>query len=172
MKPFISIAVLASGLTLAAAAPGPSDDRAIVHVLNRVAFGPRAGDVDRVKAIGLQRYIDQQLHPERIPDTAMSARLSGLTTIGMSSREIAENYAMPALEARRERKEDAKEYGGKPPNASAPRDPQQERANRVMIELGEQKMLRAIYSERQLQEVLTDFWFNHFNIDARKGPDR
>jgi uncharacterized protein (DUF1800 family) len=47
-----------------------------------------------------------------------------------------------------------------------------EPANRVMIELAEQKLLRAIYSEQQLQEVLSDFWFNHFNVDARKGPDR
>src|SRR5207247_6257406 len=51
-------------------------------------------------------------------------------------------------------------------------DPLQQKANRVVIELGEQKILRATYSERQLQEVLTDFWFNHFNVDARKGPDR
>src|SRR5207253_3580914 len=48
----------------------------------------------------------------------------------------------------------------------------QQRANAVVMELSEQKILRAIYSERQLQEVLTDFWFNHFNVDARKGPDR
>jgi len=168
----VAFFVIAAIIPSVAAPPSAATDRAIVHLLNRIAYGPRPGDVEKVRAIGIERYIDQQLHPERIPDTAMSARLSGLTTIGMSSREIAENYAMPALEARRERKEDAKEYGGKPPNASAPRDPQQERANRVMIELGEQKMLRAIYSERQLQEVLTDFWFNHFNIDARKGPDR
>ena len=48
----------------------------------------------------------------------------------------------------------------------------QQQANSVMVELAEQKLLRAVYSERQLQEVLTDFWFNHFNVDARKGADR
>ena len=48
----------------------------------------------------------------------------------------------------------------------------QQKANAVLVELAEQKMLRAVYSERQLQEVLTDFWFNHFNVDARKGRDR
>ena len=42
----------------------------------------------------------------------------------------------------------------------------------MIVELAEQKLLRAVYSERQLQEVLTDFWFNHFNVDARKGSDR
>ena len=48
----------------------------------------------------------------------------------------------------------------------------QQRANGVLAELAQQKLLRAVYSERQLQEVLTDFWFNHFNVDARKGSAR
>src|SRR5262249_30142378 len=51
-------------------------------------------------------------------------------------------------------------------------DPLHRRANEVVLELSEQKIIRAIYGERQLQEVLSDFWFNHFNVDARKGPDR
>src|SRR5207253_10921303 len=51
-------------------------------------------------------------------------------------------------------------------------DPVQQKANLVVVELAEQKLLRAVYSERQLQEALTDFWFNHFNVDARKGPTR
>src|SRR5205807_4986038 len=51
-------------------------------------------------------------------------------------------------------------------------DPLQQRASALVRELGQQKILRAIYSERQLQEVLTDFWFNHFNVDVRKGRDR
>src|SRR6185369_11460308 len=59
------------------------------------------------------------------------------------------------------------------PEANARPDPEmQRRANTPLIELQEQKVLRAVYSERQLQEVLTDFWFNHFNVDARKGPER
>ena len=49
---------------------------------------------------------------------------------------------------------------------------EREAANLPLAELREQKVLRAVYSERQLQEVLTDFWFNHFNVDARKGRDR
>jgi len=60
---------------------------------------------------------------------------------------------------------------GNPANPGNP-DPVQQRANRPMVELGEQKVLRAAYSDQQLQEVLTDFWFNHFNVDARKGRDR
>src|SRR5439155_17287801 len=156
MKPFISLVVLTSGLALMGATPVPSDDWMIVHVLNRVAFGPRAGDVDRAKAIGLQRYIDEQLHPERIPDAAMSARLSGLTTLGMSSREIAEAYELPQLQARRDKKQAVAAQGstGDAPKPPVMPDPLQQKANRVVIELAEQKMLRAVYSDRQLQEVL------------------
>jgi uncharacterized protein (DUF1800 family) len=145
-----------------------TDDAAIVHVLNRIGFGPRPGDVEKVRAIGVERYIDQQLHPERIPDGAMNARLSALTTIGMSSREIAARFEEPALEAKREKKKDSKDD----PNQSKTPAPEQRAANRVMIELSGQKLLRAVYSERPLQEVLTDFWFNHFNVDSRKGPAR
>src|SRR2546430_1184857 len=68
----------------------PNDDKTIVHVLNRIGFGPRAGDVQSVRATGVQAYIDQQLHPERIPDGATESRLAGLTTLGLSSREIAQ----------------------------------------------------------------------------------
>src|SRR5262249_57456273 len=91
-----------------AASKVPNDDAAIVHVLNRIGFGARPGDVERVRATGLERYIDQQLHPEQISDAAMNTRLSGLTTIGMSSREIAEHYAMPALQPRPAKKQNTK----------------------------------------------------------------
>jgi uncharacterized protein (DUF1800 family) len=156
------------------AASFPSDDKAIVHVLNRVGFGPRPGDVASVRAIGLQRYIEQQLQPDRIADTAVDARLSGLTTIGMSAREITEKFEIPQLQMRQARKQQAARTGdqnepGKPPR---PAPEIQQRANQVVMELSEQKLIRAIYSDRQLQEVLTDFWFNHFNVDARKGRDR
>jgi len=153
------------------AATFPTDDQAIVHVLGRTGFGPRPGDVERVRSLGIQRYLDEQLHPERINDAPIAARLSGLTTIGLSSRQIAEQYEIPQLEARRQKKQDA--LGPGPGNDSKmPPDPSQVRANSVMVELSAQKLLRAVYSERQLQEVLTDFWFNHFNVDARKGADR
>ncbi|MBZ5557339.1 MAG: DUF1800 domain-containing protein [Acidobacteriia bacterium] len=150
--------------------PSPPD-RAIVHVLNRIGYGPRPGDVERVRAIGLQRYIDEQLHPERIPDTGMTARLAPLSTVAMSAREITEQVELPTIEVRQERQQNAANAA---PNAADPpmMDPVQQRANSLVLELSEHKILRAVYSERQLQEVLTDFWFNHFNVDARKGRDR
>jgi len=165
----VTVALFVS-ISVAASSRAPQDDAAIVHVLNRIGFGPRPGDVERVRAIGLERYIDQQLHPERIPDGAIGARLSALTTIGMSSREIAETFEEPVLERRREQKEAAKADPGA--NQQKARSPEQQAANRVLVELSEQKLLRAVYSDRQLHEVLTDFWFNHFNVDSRKGPER
>jgi uncharacterized protein (DUF1800 family) len=169
MKRFLTLTVAIVAVS-ASAATLTKDNRAIVHVLSRTGFGPRTGDVERVRAMGLQRYIDDQLHPERILDVAMAPRLAGLTTVGMSSKQIAEQFELPQLEARRRRKLEGKDDpvpgDGKPPDAM------QQRAMSVMVELSQQKLLRAAYSDRQLQEVLTDFWFNHFNVDARKGRDR
>jgi uncharacterized protein (DUF1800 family) len=155
------------------AAALPNDDKTIVLVLNRIGFGPRPGDIEKVRAMGLQAYIDQQLHPERIADAPMDARLAEFSTLRMSSREIAEQFALPALEARRDRKQAAARAPDSPRmEAPLPRMAAQQEANRVMAELTSQKMLRAAYSDRQLEEVLTDFWFNHFNVDARKGQTR
>jgi uncharacterized protein (DUF1800 family) len=159
-----SVVVLAASIAGSARTP-PADARAVEHVLNRVGFGPRPGDVERVMATGIQRYIDEQLRPDRVADSGMSGRLAGLSTIGMSSRELADKFERPAIEARKEKKAND---GAPTPEEKA----MQQKANSVVVELSEQKLLRAIYSERQLQEVLTDFWFNHFNVDAKKGPDR
>jgi len=163
--------------TLTASGPGsavPSkpDDAAILHVLGRAGFGARPGDVERVRQLGLDKYIDQQLHPERIQDAQMSARLSGFVTLDKSSRALSDEYYEPALRARQDAK---KEAAAEPSmNESAPkRTPEQTEAARkarvVVMELSEQKVLRAAYSDRQLEAVLTDFWFNHFNVFAGKG---
>jgi uncharacterized protein (DUF1800 family) len=181
-----SAAVLVAAATLSAAGPGsavPSkpDDKTILHVLNRLGFGARPGDVDRVRELGLDRYIDSQLHPERIPDTALAARLAGFETLTLNSRKIAETYYLPAQEARRKAQLANKNAasGGQSDNAN-PQQPQKPRTpeememarkqREVLVELSEQKILRAAYSDRQLEEVMTDFWFNHFNVFAGKGP--
>src|SRR5258708_5491841 len=88
-----------------AAAAFPSDDQTILHVLSRIGFGPRPGDIETVRSLGLQKYIDQQLHPERGSNSKMAAHLIGMPTLGMSSRDIAEQYAMPVLQARRDQKQ-------------------------------------------------------------------
>src|SRR5579885_561798 len=151
-------------LSLAVIASLPGDTRTITHVLERTSFGIRPGDVERVQAQGLDRYLDDQLHPERLTDAGLDGRLAELETLRLSTHQIAEQFEMPLEEARKA----ASEKGGD----GQPNPELQKRAATVVQELQQQKMLRAIYSNRQLQEVLVDFWFNHFNIDSRKGADR
>jgi uncharacterized protein (DUF1800 family) len=161
------------------AVPPKPDDKTVTHVLNRLGFGPSPGALERVRQIGLSAYIDQQLHPERIADDAMAARLAGFTTLTKSSRELAENYFVPALMARREEQRRAgREAPGSPPDPARPemRSPEameNQRMQRAPIaELSQQKILRAAYSDRQLEEALVDFWFNHFNVFVGKGQVR
>ena len=163
---------------------------------NRIGFGPRPGDIERVQQQGLASYIDAQLHPDKIADAAMNARLEEFTTLKMSSRDLAEKYYLPAMELRRDaqlkqqkaaNKEaksgsttsdpamtGAENKDAKPAPQPLPpevRQVQQAQAN-VPNELMQAKLLRAIESDRQLEEVLTDFWFNHFNVFVGKGQVR
>src|SRR5262245_5027758 len=95
-------------------APGSAastDDRNIVHVLNRLAFGPRPGDVAALRQMGVRQYIDRQLHPESLADAAMGPRLEGLTTLGMSARQIGAEFEAPQIEARRQRQLQAAQNG-------------------------------------------------------------
>ena len=68
------------------------EQKQVVHALNRLTFGPRPGDVERVMAIGVDKWIDQQLHPDKIDDSALDARLSQFRTLRMDTREIVENF--------------------------------------------------------------------------------
>jgi uncharacterized protein (DUF1800 family) len=158
------------------AVPEHPDDKTIVHVLNRTGFGPEPGAVDRIRRGGLARYLDQQLEPEKIPDSGVVSRLSTLRTLQESSRDLAQGYFVPAMIERRRAKSavDMPASGGAAMDAR--RTPEERAAmmqeREVLAELAEQKILRAAYSERQLQEVMVDFWFNHFNVFAGKGATR
>jgi uncharacterized protein (DUF1800 family) len=182
---------------------GLSEDQRIVHLLNRIGFGPRPGDVERVKQIGLDKFIEQQLHPERLDDSATEARLKNLDSLNLSIAEIYEKYPAPNKLAnelgigKKSANQQAKPNDSAAPNAQQQPESQandiaaelSKKENRQKVlayyrqhglklpvtllqELTEQKILRAVYSERQLQEVMTDFWFNHFNIFYGKGADR
>ena len=74
---------------------GLSDDEAILHALNRLGFGPRPGDVERVRKMGLKNWIEQQLNPDTIDDSAMSARLEQFPTLKMSSAKLLEEFPQP-----------------------------------------------------------------------------
>ena len=214
-----SMAVLQAGQT-----PQPSSpdtDGRIRHVLNRITFGPRPGDIERVRQLGIDGFIDQQLFPERIDDSAVETRLEAFETLELSSAELADRYFEPANRLRRQQQAAAGRAAGAgapaesgapvagragrggrggpgqagagapttgaepamgadsqmtaPVRAAAPSaevQAAQMRARQVTTELMQARLIRAVDSERQLQEVLTDFWFNHFNVFIGKGVVR
>src|SRR5256885_1820604 len=220
-----------------------SPDEAILHALNRLAYGPRPGDVERLRQMGLAKWIEQQLNPSSIDDKAMEARLQDYPTLRMSTAKMIDEYPQPKqaekqahrvqAQARQERRrsdaavivveKDTQNAPEQPANSEAPamtsasapqpwadnpsaaapmKQPAQgkaatngtgrrdvlgggdpnnvpraiaddsKRPQRVVAELGMAKVTRAIYSERQLQQLMDDFWFNHFNFFAGKGVDR
>ncbi len=251
----------------ASAAAQMDQRKQAVHLLNRLTFGPQPGDVDHVMAIGVDAWIDQQLHPDKIDDTALEARLTPLRTLRMNTHEIVENFpsdqmikaiadgrqSLPSdpqkravyqaqlerYQEKEQRKQDAASTGSAAVKSDKMTEDErflrlQQRINadqkiedlldmppdermktllkmppedqRVVTdslqgdkrddflqgmnprqretvgainhpqqvvnnELIEGKLLRAIYSNRQLQEVMTDFWFNHFNVFLGKGAD-
>jgi len=250
--------LFAAGLSLHAKKPAPaspftvslSSDQKIVHALNRLTFGPRPGDFDQIEKMGLKKWIDLQLHPDRIAENPLlQQKLTPLDTLRMTPMELARNYPPPQLikamvegkvpyprdpdermmverAARRlknkngtgdeaptlenvglteeqqrtlrrggpdeklkvfdslldEQKDEVLEampqgariglFSVAPPELR--RKIQKAAGPQAVItqDLAESKLLRAIYSNRQLEEVLTDFWYNHFNVFLDKGADR
>jgi uncharacterized protein (DUF1800 family) len=169
-------------------APQLTERQKIVHALNRLGFGPRPGDVERVEAVGLEAYIRQQLRPESIDDAKVDKALAGLDTLSMSSSHLMDEYYGDirrflqqqmaegnAAEMKMRFGIDPSKYGKQPTTKPAPPTPQelaQRDALRCIGELQKAKIVRAVLSERQLNEVLVDFWSNHFNIDIRKNACR
>jgi uncharacterized protein (DUF1800 family) len=153
-----------------------SEEQKIVHVLNRAGFGPRPGDVERVRRMGLQNYLELQLHPLKIEDSAAASKLSGLKTLTMSSSELIEQYPpriqRKSADGERTVGEAQNKRGDEPDEMERPKAMALKGPGRIIGELGQAKLLRAIYSERQLVEVMVDFWSNHFNVFAAKGANR
>ncbi len=232
-----------------------SRNQRIAHALDRLTFGPRPGDIEKVRAIGLKKWIDRQLHPETIAENSeLGQKLKILDSLSMSSEQMVQNYPTPqvvrlmvrgivpypsdpgrrAMIQKEVQRFEARLKAGQNPNLPEPPRPLNELLSRAEVrslrtgtpqyrmaafealpketqdqvlvslpggirqalftaappdlrrrieltagpqqivsrDLQEGKLLRGIYSNRQLQEVLTDFWFNHFNIYLDKGADR
>jgi uncharacterized protein (DUF1800 family) len=248
----------ASGLT----ASSLTEQQRALHALNRLTFGPRPGDLQKVMGMEVNDWIEQQLHPEEISDSGLDGKLGPFRTLRMSTRDLVQTFPnnnlikaaaegkipLPADPIKRaiyevqisilaeRQKQDQLARDGKTPDADTKakmdkqnqddvltkadgilalpkekrmdailamppderrlfvttiRGPQRDRllaefppdqreyflamngpVNVVMNELQQAKLLRALYSERQLQEVMTDFWFNHFNIYLNKDADQ
>jgi uncharacterized protein (DUF1800 family) len=249
--------------------PAADEQKRALHALNRLTFGPQPGDVQRVFAMGVDKWIELQLHPEKIDDGGLAARLEPLRTLRMSPREMVENFPPPPLIKtvaagreplpsdpqeraiyqaqlqRYQQKQERRQAALQPANSDSgangntsederaqrrqerlnaqvdaesilalpppqrmaailrlPADEQQALLRSLSVderesllsgldprqretvmalqnpalvvtqELMAGRLLRDIYSQRQLQEVMTDFWLNHFNVFAGKGADR
>jgi uncharacterized protein (DUF1800 family) len=154
----VVIGALLLAVLPARAAPLTAEQQA-VHVLNRLAFGPKPGDIERVTRMGVQRYIDGQLDPQALAyPAALTERLASLDSANRSAGEVVAGFAELRKDVRDE------EEGAK----------QRRRAGLATIarETAEARVLRAIDSPRQLEEAMVDFWYNHFNVFAGKGIDR
>jgi len=180
---------------------GPANRDEIVHVLNRVTFGLRPGDVEAVQKMGLHNYIEQQLHPETIDDSTVEQEVSKFDLLQMTPRELSQMFQEERKNNLKKQKQLAAQNQGQaqqpvanagapvnanqnqveqPPMLASPREKmakmldqaKQYRSVAAIGQLEQAKLVRAVDSQRQLQEVLVDFWGNHFNIDVKKGPDR
>lgn len=172
-----------------------------IHVLNRLGFGARPGDVEKVKAIGLQKYIDLQLNASAIGDSVADGKVKDLEIFNMTTADVFAKYPNPgallrqleggrqAIAAAQQRKEAESMTGEKmaDDDKKMTADEQKERrdklqalyreydlkpANQLVPQIAANRVLRAVYSERQLQEVMVDFWQNHFNVFSGKNAVR
>ena len=131
----------------------PLDDaHRLTHTLNRLSLGSLPEQVARIQAQGVEAYVEEQLHPERISENpGLIRRLEALETLRLPPQTLYERYLFVDKPAREQRR--TVEHG----------------FNRVLAEAQEARLLRAVASKRQLLEVMVEFWFNHFNVFANKG---
>src|ERR1041384_5900792 len=196
-------------------------DQRVAHVLSRLTYGARPGDFEKIKAMGVEAFIDQQLDPDSIDNSQVIAKLRKLPSLGMATPVIIEQYTppkpapapsllppkslddkaappksiaeigekqdagrMPPLPSAMQnemQKEDAGKMSQQKPEAgetpaypgAAPKPtPPPKNPQMVVNDLQRAKLLRAVYSDRQLYELMVDFWENHFSVFANKDDDR
>src|SRR5438477_6635652 len=167
------IAVILIPSSLAAQLPSPAPamtahDSAL-HALNRLAYGRRPGDVDSVARTGVMRWIERQLDPDRIHDKALERRERDFKILGLDREDLAARYRDAQRERQRMQRERGLNVDTVPPD-KAPRPMREIRE--LGGELQQLAIVRAALSERQLNEVMVDFWTNHFNVFVGKGADR
>lgn len=122
-----------------------SKEQQIEHALSRLTWGPEPGQSEAVRRSGLKKWIELQLHPERVSENPeLEKRLAGLNSLNI---DTAAAFGMF-------------------------KDRKTESIRPIVKAVQEAKVYRAVYTNRQLEDVLTDFWYNHFNVFMDKGPDR
>ena len=140
------------------------------QTLSRLSFGARPGEVARVESMGVDRWIAWQLYPDSIPDS-VGARLRTMETQRKSAAELIADHPTPQeiMGLMTRNALDSGMHSSAAPDSAALRRAQQT-TGALTGELMAAKTLRAIASERQLLEVMTDFWENHFSVFAGKMP--
>ena len=152
-----------------AADAGPGSQAEALHVLNRLAFGPTPGDLDRVTRMGASAWIAEQFQPERLAlPSWLASQLAALHTPNETQRELVQRYREMAKAAKLAKQAETASPDGKKPGTEEGGERRREIAA-IYVEAGEERLLQALGSPRQLEEVLVDFWFNHFNVYQGKG---
>ncbi|HVX38277.1 MAG TPA: DUF1800 domain-containing protein [Gemmatimonadaceae bacterium] len=154
-------------------------DEQIQQVLNRLTFGARPGDAAQVRAMGVDNWIDRQLHPERIPDPRADSLMSHYAVFAMQTPDIIRDFNVVQRLQRQVQQAGTNDTS---PNKAATRreilarNPELAetamRARQMVGAVESAKLARAVVSDRQLDEVMTDFWENHFSVYAGKGQVR
>ena len=162
-------------------------DEKILNALNRLTFGPRPGDVAAVKKQGLNRWIAGQLNPDSISDKALEKELESMSMLDATPETLMLAYSVQNGNTRRaierfKAMQEGKTLGEAMQEVKLSAREQQNikefqesgldigASYQALGELTAAKLARATDSNRQLQEVLVDFWGNHFNVDVNKGP--
>jgi len=156
----ILLVLLFAALFSKAEAAERASDRQVLHILDRLAFGPTTADVKHVKAIGIEGYIAEQLDPDAILESSeLTNRLAGLATLKLDPVQLFAEYGpLRATDGMQPSPEDQKA--------------RRQRARLILEQAQAARIWRALHSPRQLQEVMVDFWYNHFNVFANKALDR
>ncbi|HKW95756.1 MAG TPA: DUF1800 domain-containing protein [Methylomirabilota bacterium] len=144
-----------------------SQDQQILHVLNRLGYGPRPGDIERVRRMGVAAYIERQLSPSGIADPAAEQALAGYGVLGQTAAQLVTEYPQPSPQVRQRLAQ-----GEMSRQQVMELYPPERRPAVVIAQMQAARVTRAVLSERQLEEVMVDFWFNHFNVYAQKGAVR
>jgi len=170
-----------------------TEEQKVLHILNRLGYGARPGDIEKVRSMGIKKYIDSQLSAASLPDAVAEQKVKHLDAFGMATSELFAKYPNPGALLRQldgGRGAQAANQVTQPardPDGQANQAEQRERrqklqalyreydlkpANQLIPQIISNRVLRAVYSERQLQEVMVDFWQNHFNVYAGKAAVR
>ena len=152
-----------------------NEQEAILHALNRLGFVARPGEAERIEKTGLESWVQAQLHPEIIKDSVADARVAEYPAMSLSSEDLLEKYPPYDVAAKRmgvtveelQKRLQVASKQSKRMNSMQFGD-----QNEIVDSLMEARIIRAVYSERQLAEQLAGFWFNHFNMFIYKDLER